>query len=132
MKSKILADIDALAELLKDKKLDTDSIPDIQYLVQQATDKLENLSYETGPDHLLLKWGTWKSWNSDNKEIQKLIKKHDDLGLSLSAMSQKETDEQKEILCEIIDLIDGVIQNDWSGVYYTKSQAKDYIRGHIA
>ena len=42
-------------------------------------------------------------------------------------MLQKDTQEQKEILCKVIDLIDGEIENDWSGEIMSKEEAKKYI-----
>lgn len=125
--SKILEAINDLAKAVKDKKLSTDQAGQVDNLVRRAIHALEKIDYKSGPDYLLLKWGTWKSWHSNNPEIQRLMKKHDELGVSASAALQNTTDEQKKILCEIIDLIDGTIQNDWSGDYYTKEEAKKYI-----
>lgn len=125
--SKILAAIDALGESLKGKKLSTDDACKLRTLIGEAQSRLEKLEYKTGPDHLLLKWGTWKSWDSNNTEIQKLFREHDSLGFSGSAMMQHETKKQIEIMCRIVDLIDGIIQNDWSGEYYTKEEAKKYL-----
>lgn len=122
--------MDEWLEKLKGRQLTTDEAAKVRTKIDEAIKKLENAEYKTGPDYLLLKWGGWKSWNSENKKIQELFKKHDDLGLSASAMLQHETEEQTEIMCEIVDLIDGVIQNDWSGEYYTKQQAKEYLRGY--
>jgi len=31
------------------------------------------------------------------------------------------------MLCEVIDLIDGEIQNDWTGEKMTKDEAKKYV-----
>ena len=114
------------------KRLSTDEVAVARTEIDKAIKDLENIEYKTGADYLLLKWGGWKSWNSENEEIQKLMKQHDDLGQSLSAMLQHDTSEQTELLCQIVDLIDGIIQNDWSGEYYTKEQAKEYLRGYKA
>lgn len=128
--SKILDSIDAVAASLQGRRVNTDTAAKLQNLTSLAIERLEKLEYKKGPDYLLLKWGTWKSWDSENPEIQKLMKEHDSLGRSSSAMMQNTTDKQKEILCGVVDLIDGVIQNDWDGEYYTREQAKEYIMGH--
>lgn len=76
---------------------------------------------------LLLKWGTIKGWSGANESTQKLLQEYHDLGASVSVMTQKDTDQQKEIICKIIDNVD-TIQNDWSGEMMTKDEAKKYVR----
>jgi hypothetical protein len=49
------------------------------------------------------------------------------MGVSYSCMAQKDTPEQKQLICELIDAFDGEIQNDWSGEMMTKDEAKDYV-----
>jgi hypothetical protein len=53
-----------------------------------------------------------------------------ELGASASAMLQEDTPEQRDILCELITLHEGRIENDWSGEEYTKSQAIEYVRNY--
>lgn len=130
--SKVLTAIDELTKAVKGKTLTTDQVAEMSNFMDEVTKKLESVEYKHGPDYLLVKWGGWKSWNSENKEIQELFKKHDALGLNVSAMLQHESPEQTEIMCQIVDLIDGVIQNDWDGEYYTKERAKEYLRGYSA
>ena len=48
-------------------------------------------------------------------------------GVSESAIAQHDTAEQKQALCNLIDAIDGNIQNDWSGELLTKDEAKKYV-----
>lgn len=112
------------------KRLSTDEVAVARTEIDEATKALEQIKYETGGDYLLVKWGTWKEWNSENPKIQELLKEYASIGQSLSAMSQKNTPRQIELLCEIVDLIDGIIQNDWDGEYYSKQQAKEYFRGY--
>ena len=79
-------------------------------------------------DYLLLKWGSLKGWNVENNpEAFEHLKKWSECGVSMSAMCQKDTDEQKKHLCNAIDCFNGIIQNDWDGEEYTKEQAKKYI-----
>lgn len=79
-------------------------------------------------DYLLLKWGSLKDWSGvNNPKALKLIDEWIKLGVSWSAMMHRDTPKQKKILCDVIDNIDGKIQNDWDGKFYTKKQAKKYI-----
>lgn len=54
-------------------------------------------------DHLTLKWGTLKSWKFSSEKGQKLLKQYFDIGASMSAMTQHDTPEQKELICQLID-----------------------------
>jgi len=56
-----------------------------------------------------------------------ILQKYADAGMTIDAMSQTDTNEQKQILCDLIDNIDGTIYNDWSGEYMTKEDAKKYV-----
>lgn len=80
-------------------------------------------------DYLLLKWGTLKAWNFENSpKAFEALKKYGEIGSSLSAMAQRDTDEQKKLICEMIDNVNGPVQNDWSGeVYEDLSDAKKYV-----
>lgn len=79
-------------------------------------------------DHLLLKWETLKGWCFENSpEALQAFKDYVAIGMNMSAMFQHDTVEQKELICKMIDSINGEIQNDWSGEMYTKEQAKKYI-----
>jgi len=79
-------------------------------------------------EHLLLKWGTLKDWSGlKNDKTKELAKRYCDLGASMSAMMQDDTPEQKQIICELIDAVDGEVSNDWSGETMTKDEAKAYV-----
>ena len=79
-------------------------------------------------NYLTLKWGTLKSWNfKGNKEAIKLFKRYNEIGSSFSAMAQKDTLEQKEIICKLIDLMPGKIYLDWDDKYVSKEEAKKYV-----
>ena len=81
-----------------------------------------------GNDRLLLKWGTLKGWDFDgNEKAQELLRRYGELGWALGAMQQRDTPEQKELLCQLIDACDGPITNDWSGEDLTKEAAKEYV-----
>jgi len=79
-------------------------------------------------EYLLLKWGTLKGWSLKSEAARAAGRAYLDAGEQrLSAMSQRDTDEQKAALCALIDAIHGPIQNDWSGEIMTKDEAKTYV-----
>lgn len=78
-------------------------------------------------EHLLLKWGTLKGWEVESEKARAAFKRYVGDGISMSAMMQKDTPDQKQALCDLIDAIDGEITNDWSGETLTKDEAKKYV-----
>ncbi len=79
-------------------------------------------------EHLLLKWGTLKGWTIRRPETKKLLEQYFELGFSVNGvMAQHDTPEQKEVICNIIDAIDGDITSDWSGEQLSKENAKKYV-----
>lgn len=79
-------------------------------------------------DYLLLKWGTLKGWDfSNNEKAQSFLEEYVKLGVSYGCAMQKNTERQKEIICELIDVCNGDIQNDWTGKMMTKEEAKEYV-----
>ena len=86
---------------------------------------MENEEKKT--DQLTLKWGTLKAWRITSEEGKNLLKRYGELGYSYSAMMQRDTPEQKEILCKLIDLVLGEIYLDWDGKYVSKEEAKKYV-----
>jgi hypothetical protein len=77
--------------------------------------------------NLLLKWGSIKGWDGATDKAMDLLDKWEQIGVSASAAMQEDTPEQKDIICKVIDLVDGEIKNDWSGDILSKDQAKNYI-----
>jgi hypothetical protein len=80
-------------------------------------------------EYITLKWRTLKSWNVTSAVGKALLKRYVELGASMSAMHQEDTPEQKEIICQLIDLMPGDIFLDWDGEYVSKEKAKAYVRG---
>lgn len=79
---------------------------------------------------LILKWGTVKGWEGLSEEGRAALQKWADFGVSASAMMQRDSDEQKQALCEAIDVISGrggVIWNDWDGEAMSAADAKKYV-----
>jgi len=85
---------------------------------------------EESTDYLLLKWGTLKGWSfHDSPKAFDALKAYNKLGSSLSAMQQRDTEEQKELICTMIDEVKGPVTNDWTGEEYENLEdAKKYVR----
>ena len=78
--------------------------------------------------HLTLKWGTLKSWNVEGVDgALELLREYDEIGSSWSAMQQKDTPRQKELICKLIDLMPCEIYLSWDGRYVSKDEAKKYV-----
>lgn len=83
---------------------------------------------EDDKEWLLLKWGTLKGWSLVNETSINALQSYVNGGdVMLGAMMQRDTDAQKKALCDLIDVLDGHIQNDWSGKMMTKDEAKKYV-----
>lgn len=82
---------------------------------------------DEGKDELLLKWGTLKGWDLKSEASLAALEKYTEFGMALGAMQQRDTPEQKQALCDLIDAIDGTIENDWTGETMTKDEAKKYV-----
>lgn len=78
-------------------------------------------------EHLLLKWGTLKGWNLESEKSKEAAQRYADHGMADGAAMQRDTPEQKQALCDLIDAIDGEIVNDWSGDKMSKDEAKKYV-----
>jgi len=80
-------------------------------------------------DYLLLKWGTLKGWCFKNSpEAFKALKEYNKIGSSVSAMMQHDTERQKELICIMIEKVNGPVSNDWEGITYeNRDDAKKYI-----
>jgi hypothetical protein len=77
--------------------------------------------------------GTLKGWKLDAEapnyeKCREALERYHAEPISWSAMTQRDSDDQKKALCDLIDLIDGPVQSDWSGESFTKEEAKIYIR----
>jgi hypothetical protein len=84
-------------------------------------------------EYLRLKWGTLKGWNLETEASLAAAREYEQIGThSMSAMSQRDTPEQKQALCKLIDAIDGPITNDWSGERLSKDEAKRYVMEYSA
>ena len=78
-------------------------------------------------ESLLLKWGTVKGWDNLSEKSQEIMKRFYADGMCMSAMADKPDADRKTILCELIDQLDGEIENDWTGKTMSKDEAKKYV-----
>lgn len=79
-------------------------------------------------ERLILKWGTLKGWADLGPESSQILLRYCQAGsVNQSAMLQRDTPGQRQILCELIDSIDGEIWNDWENAAMTKEAAKAYV-----
>lgn len=84
---------------------------------------------EAKQDHISLKRGTLKSWNLSSERGRELLERYFEIGASMSAMLQKDSDEQKELICQMIDECNAAtIYLDWCGIEVSKEEAKQYVR----
>lgn len=76
-----------------------------------------------------LKWGTLKGWNgfAEGSEARKLLERYHSIGASMSAMTQTDTDEQRQLLIDLVSLPGMKIYLDWDGKYVTKDEAIKYL-----
>lgn len=80
-------------------------------------------------EYLLLKWGTLKGWSdlSGNQPAVDAFKRYHAEPTAYGAMQQRDSDAQKQALCDLIDAINGPITNDWTGEEMSKNDAKKYV-----
>lgn len=82
-------------------------------------------------ESLTLKWGSLKAWKIHNPETFALLKQWHELGTCMSAMAHRDTPEQKELVCKIIDAVDcDQIYLDWDAEYISKEKAKEYVMNY--
>jgi hypothetical protein len=79
-----------------------------------------------------LKWGTLKGWKLETEKEIELMKKYNEIGSSWGAAQQNDTQDQKNIICQLIDECnnpDGIYL-DWDGKYISKAEAKEYVMNY--
>lgn len=78
-------------------------------------------------EELILKWGSLKGWRNLSEKTFAILEEYYSHGVSMSAAMQKNNEAQKELLCKMIDSVEGEIYSDWTGELMTKEEAKEYI-----
>lgn len=82
-------------------------------------------------DHISLKWGTLKSWKVSGDECMDILKKWAAIGYSHSAMTQNDTPEQKQLICDLIDKANiETVYLDWDNIDVSKEDAKKYVMNY--
>lgn len=75
---------------------------------------------------LTLKWGTVKGWKLETEAAKAALQKWADGGVSMSAMAQNDSPDQKQAILDAIDHMDEIYL-DWEGKNVSREQAKSYI-----
>lgn len=83
-------------------------------------------------DYITLKWGSIKSSSlTNNPQVAVLIDQYYELeeqNLGSSEYISHDTPEQKKLLCDAIDALDGYVIRHWTGTpFLRKEDAKHYI-----
>ena len=80
-------------------------------------------------EELRLKWGTLKGWKlNEGSPAHVLMEQYLNEESSMSAMLQRDTENQKRLILEIIDAVDtDQIYLAWDGKYVSKDKAKEYV-----
>jgi hypothetical protein len=83
---------------------------------------------EDNQDFLTLKWGTLKAWRLSSDRGKELLAQYYAIGSCESAMLQRDTPEQKELVCQMIDECSAeTVHLDWDGIDVSKAEAKRYV-----
>lgn len=81
-------------------------------------------------ESLTLKWGSLKAWrlNEDSPAFAALKRYHECGSVSMSAIAQHDTPDQKAAICDLIDALDAeTVWLDWEGEQVSKEAAKRYV-----
>lgn len=88
---------------------------------------MSTTSDKKGKEYLLLKWGVIKGWEDLTERSVAILERYYKDGRPMSCMADRPDDERKQILCELIDQLDGSIWSDWDGIELSKEEAKKYV-----
>lgn len=80
-------------------------------------------------NRLTLKWGTVKGWELETDDAKAALQKWADGGVSMSAMAQRDTPEQRDALLAAIDHMDEIYL-DWDDKTVDREGAKAYLRDY--
>lgn len=109
-----------------DRRLTTDEVAQFYKKRQKLIDEIKEIRpHDLWQDELSLKRWIRKSYDFErNPKAQELMEKYNQLE---SDWVSVQSSQMKMLLCEIIDLVDWYIYNDWSWDYMTKEEAKQYV-----
>jgi hypothetical protein len=108
---------------------------EIEKEIKRIDDEIKELKAEKeellnkSSEYLCLKWGTLKHWDFKSEKAKKLIEEYSKIGFSGGGrMMQEDTDRQKQIICELIDIGDfKTVLLDWDNKRVSKKKAKEYV-----
>ncbi len=78
-------------------------------------------------ESLLLKWGTVKGWDNLSEKSQEILGRYFSDGVPMSCAADHPDEARRAVLCELIEQLDGEIENDWNGKSMSKDEAKKYV-----
>lgn len=109
-----------------DRRLTTDEVAEFYQKREKLIDEIKEIRpHDIWEDELTLKRWICKNYDFEkNPKAQELMNKYNQLESEWVSMYSSQ---MKLLLCEIIDLVDWYIYNDWSGDYMTKEDAKQYV-----
>jgi len=86
----------------------------------------------SGVESLSLKWGSLKAWDLKSESSLAALRKYFDSGkVSASAIAQRDNDNQKTALLELIDAVNcETVYLSWEGKDVSKEEAKEYVRNY--
>jgi len=87
------------------------------------------------PESLSLKWGSVKDWSLDESgpAFAALKRWHESGKVMMSAALQRDNDEQKQAIYDLIDALNAdTVYLDWDGKDVSKDEAKAYVREYRA
>lgn len=79
-------------------------------------------------DFIVLKWGTLKAWKLSSDRVLELLREYSEIGSCVSAIAQRDTPRQKELICQMIDECRAdTIHLSWDNIDVSKEDAKRYV-----
>lgn len=81
------------------------------------------------PDEIRLKWGTIKYIDIDVSNIaaKKALARYNEDPSMVSVMAQRDTPNQKQAICDLIDALNCEPYLSWDGRHVSKEEAKKYV-----
>lgn len=108
------------------------SLEDLQALMERRQKEFEEVEKAFADrtkdkEAITLKWGTLKAWDVRSEASQKLVDEFFKDGVCMSAMMDRPGPERRQVLCRLIEQLDGTVFNDWEDKFMTKQEAIKYV-----
>jgi len=81
-------------------------------------------------DYVELKWGTLKGWKLENPKAFAKLQEWAKEGSSMSVMCQHDTPKQKQLICEIIEIVNKPVYLHWDDKEVSVEEAKEYVMNY--